>query len=423
MPISDKKGASTLILGAGITGLAAGIASGGTVLEQRSVAGGICSSYYCTPHSGFYRFEYGGGHWIFGGDQEVLRWIAQRSPCNQYRRHAAVFFPNKNLYVPYPLQNHLAHLGEAMAECVLEEIQGLSYESSPETMRDWLLQSFGPSLCELFFFPFHDAYTAGLYGKIGPQDAQKSPVNIDAVREGAVGISEPAGYNITFLYPDRGLDHLVAQMAKDCVVHLGCEVTAIHPERRLVSLSSGKNVSYARLISTLPLHTTIEMAGLKVDSPADPYTSVLVLNIGGTAGPYCPKHHWLYIPHSEAGFHRVGFYSNVESTFAPSTSTGRRYISIYIEKAFLGGEVLNDAEVEGYKVSVIAELQQWGFLEEVDIIDPTWVPVAYTWSWPGSIWREQAIAALERDGIEPVGRYARWSFQGIAASIRDGLAI
>ena len=30
-------------------------------------------------------------------------------------------------------------------------------------------------------------------------------------------------------------------------------------------------------------------------------------------------------------------------------------------------------------------------------------------------------ARLEAHGVEPVGRYARWHFQGIADSIRDGL--
>ena len=43
------------------------------------------------------------------------------------------------------------------------------------TMRDWLLASFGPTLCDAFFFPFHERYTAGLYERIAPQDADKSP--------------------------------------------------------------------------------------------------------------------------------------------------------------------------------------------------------------------------------------------------------
>jgi hypothetical protein len=33
------------------------------------------------------------------------------------------------------------------------------------------------------------------------------------------------------------------------------------------------------------------------------------------------------------------------------------------------------------------------------------------------------LQALEKQGIQMVGRYVRWKFQGIADSIRDGLCV
>ncbi|MEY2976456.1 MAG: hypothetical protein RLZZ435_593, partial [Cyanobacteriota bacterium] len=82
---------NNLILGGGMTGLAAGYASGLPVLEASPHPGGICSSYYIRPHSSdrlstppedgeAYRFEIGGGHWIFGGDPTVLHFIRQLTP-------------------------------------------------------------------------------------------------------------------------------------------------------------------------------------------------------------------------------------------------------------------------------------------------------------------------------------------------------
>jgi hypothetical protein len=41
-----------------------------------------------------------------------------------------------------------------------------------------------------------------------------------------------------------------------------------------------------------------------------------VLNIGGVRGAKCPLDHWLYLPASRAGFHRVGFCSNVDIRYA-----------------------------------------------------------------------------------------------------------
>ena len=68
------------------------------------------------------------------------------------------------------------------------------------------------------------------------------------------------------------------------------------------------------------------------------------------------------------------------------------------------------------------ELQEWGFLEAAEVVDPTWIDVAYTWSWPGSAWPRLAMRALEQHGVFASGRYGRWTFQGIAESIREGLA-
>src|SRR5271165_1782430 len=107
-----------LILGGGMTGLAAGYASGFPVYEAKEAPGGICSSYYMRPegqerlHSApadgeVYRFEIGGGHWIFGGDPAVLRLVRTLAPTKAYERRSGVFFPDEDLYVPYPLQNHL----------------------------------------------------------------------------------------------------------------------------------------------------------------------------------------------------------------------------------------------------------------------------------------------------------------------------
>src|SRR5436305_12388271 len=114
--------ANDVILGAGLTGLAAARISGFTVIEVNDSPGGICSSYYQRPGSTIrllpapddgeaYRFENGGGHWIFGGDPFVLDFLESLTPMSTYHRKAALFFPDQHLLVPYPLQYHLNALG------------------------------------------------------------------------------------------------------------------------------------------------------------------------------------------------------------------------------------------------------------------------------------------------------------------------
>lgn len=165
------------------------------------------------------------------------------------------------------------------------------------------------------------------------------------------------------------------------------------------------------------------MSGLEAGERPDPYTSVLVLNIGARRGARCPDDHWLYVPQSRSGFHRVVFYSNVDRSFLPA-SRPEETVSLYIERAFLGGEPCPAGDaLRRYCDSVVQELTDWGFIGDAEIVDPTWIDVAYTWSWPGSSWRVKAIEALQEAGIFQVGRYGRWVFQGIADSVRDGFVI
>jgi protoporphyrinogen oxidase len=421
------------ILGGGMTGLAAGMASGWPIYEAGETPGGICSSYYVTPqgqkliHSPedgeVYRFEIGGGHWIFGGDPAILRLIRSLAPVKQYQRSSAVFFPDGERYVPYPLQNHLSYLPEDVKLKALSEMLKAP-KGTARTMADWLEQSFGPTLSELFFTPFHRLYTAGLWQEIVPQDGYKSPVDPALALRGAFGKTPPVGYNTGYLYPDEGLGTLAQRLAHKAKIQYCKRAARINLEKKEVEFADGSGVHYDVLISTLPLDKTLQMAQTEVDEKPDPYSAVLVLNIGARRGGRCPSEHWLYFPETRPGFHRVGFYSNVDVSFLPRSSRSNKdRVSIYIERAYAAGKKPSTEQIAAYIEATTAELKKWGFIEEVEVADPTWVEVAYTWSWPASRWRNKALQHLEKRDVMMVGRYGRWIFQGIADSLRDGLYV
>jgi protoporphyrinogen oxidase len=352
----------------------------------------------------------------------VLDMVERLTPCRRYTRDAGVFFHESGRTVAYPLQHNLRHLDAATAATGLAEMEAA--RGGGRTMQEWAHAAFGETLSALFFDPFHERYTAGLYDRIAPQDPYKSPVDLRLARLGASAEPPPVGYNVTFLYPEAGLDALARALAAQIEVHFGARAVAIDVAGRTVRFADGAVVPYRSLVSTLPLHTTLALAGLETEAPADPYTSVLVLNLGAVRGPRCPKAHWLYNCRTRAAFHRVGFYSNVDPVFLPRAARARRdRVAIYVERAYVGGARPTPAEERAYVTEAIAELQAWGFIEAVEVADPTWIDVAYTWAWPGSTWREEALALLRRHRIEPVGRYGRWIFQGIAESIRDGLSV
>lgn len=422
------------ILGAGMTGLAAGVVSGLPIYEAETVPGGICSSYYMRPgdnrclynypkDGNVYRFDVGGGHWIHSLDPLMVKFLSSFVSIKSYLRKSAVYFPDSKLVIPYPIQNNLRYLGPNIAMQALNDVVNVSLASSPIiTMGDWLQARFGHTLCKLFFDPFHELYTAGLYNQIALQDPYKSPVDLPLVIQGAFEDVPNVGYNVKFIYPVEGLNVLAQRMAEKCQVHYGKRVVHIDVASKKIIFDDGSSLHYKSLISTLPLNRMIEMTELKIEDKPDPASSVLVLNIGAQKGPCCPNEHWLYIPSSKSGFHRVGFYSNVDSSFLPiSSRVSKNRVSLYAEKAYPEAKWPSCSEIKALGRSVVKELQEWEWIREAEVVDPTLIDVAYSWFWPCSQWRQKAVQKLESYDIHQMGRFACWNNQGIIDSMRDGL--
>jgi protoporphyrinogen oxidase len=420
-----------------VSGLAAGLVTGAPIFEQAEFAGGICRSYYLRPSQvvpttrrpaadDAYRFEVGGGHWIFGGDPEVLSFIESLGPLRRYERRAVVRVGD--VTVPYPLQDNV-HLLDAdvaaRSESELSATAGHLPLPDGATLSEWLESEFGHTLCRLFFHPFNDRYTAGLASTVAAEDGFKSPHPLGRRRRrGDEGSSPGRGYNATFSYPVDGLDRLADALAARCDVRFGKRVISIDTLSRRLFFADGSDDQYDEIVCTLPLSEAVRLADIDLGPDPDPYTSVLVLNIGAERGPACPGAHWQYEAESEAGFHRIGFYSNVDESFLPAAVRGRdSHAALYVERAYAPGEGPTPEEVGRFAEAVVGELRGRGYIGAVEVLDASWVEVAYTWRRPASTWREDAIAALGAHGIHMVGRYGGWHFQGIADSIRDGLAI
>lgn len=421
-----------VILGAGITGLAAGLKSGKEIYEATTHAGGLCASYYIDPTGkkypyrktdDSYRFEIGGGHWIFGANNKILNFINSFSQVKLYKRNSAVYFPSHDLYVPYPIQYHLSHFPEIIAKKSIDEIFHTK-ERQTKTLADWLEVNFGKTLCEFFFFPYHKLYTAGLYTQITPEDKFKTPADRTLIIKGLNEKIPPAGYNVTFVYPENGLDDLIRNISKRLKINCKKKIVKIDIKSKKIIFEDGRRIRYEKIISTLPLNKVVEMSNLEFDESPPPYTSAAVFNIGAKKGKKCPCYHWVYVPNSKSEFHRVGFYSNVERSFLPLNSMkDNSRVSIYVEKIYKGGKQPDKNTLKKISYQIIKELQEWKFIDEVEVIDATWIEVAYTWNYPDSKWRQKALQILHKHNIYVVGRYGKWQFQGIADSIKDGLTI
>lgn len=107
-------------------------------------------------------------------------------------------------------------------------------------------------------------------------------------------------------------------------------------------------------------------------------------------------------------------------SFLPkSARAAQNRVAMYVRRAYPQGQRPTEGETADYIMNVIRELQEWEFIGDMRVAHPTWVEVAYTWTWPDSTWKQRAIAALEQRDIYQAGRYGRWTFQGIAESLRE----
>src|SRR5260370_38649047 len=133
------------------------------------------------------------------------------APLQSYARRASIYFPDRFAFLPYPIQNNLKHFEPEIVEKALREmLEASKSNQKPRTMAEWLEVSFGKTLSELFFGPFHDLYTAGLWKSIAPQDAYKSPGNLSFAIEGAFNHPPPLGYNLSFVLPTPGVNDLTS---------------------------------------------------------------------------------------------------------------------------------------------------------------------------------------------------------------------
>jgi len=369
-----------IILGAGVTGLSAGYNKNYPIFEASNQAGGICTSYI---KDGF-DFSVGGGHWIFENDKttKAIEFIRSLVELKSYERKAGIYY---NKIFPYPIQTYSQKINE----------------SKSGFFKHWLLERFGNEMGNMFFLPFNEKYTAGLYDDIIQFDAFKTPP------AGSVGFVS------RFHDPVGGLSKLIDSMASRCEINYSQKAVNINTVTKTVSFESGEWAKYDRLISTIPLDQTLKICGLKDFNL--PYSSVFVLNIGAYPGVNLPEEHWLYIPFCDSGFYRVGFYTNVDKAKAPDGMVG-----LSVEMAYHPQEeTFNlDKKID----QIIEELQRWGWISDVLTIDPTFVKCAYTWNKTLEE-REFYIDWLKQRDIISIGRYATWRFQGMAESIQQGLEI
>lgn len=422
-----------LVLGGGVTGLAAGTAlaaAGDTflILEKEEEPGGWCRSVV----AGKYVFDMS-GHFLHVSDPDMREWIlgVPGVPWRTLERDARVLLDG--VLTPYPFQVHLKGrplsfvsrcLADFAAQRIREAIRG---GRAPKHLSEWLLHRFGKAMCDAFFFPYNRKMWRTPLSKLGYEWTGWSvPVpRFEDVLAGASGeVRHGLGYNASFHYPMRGgIGSLARALARplSARVRTGVEVVRIDLRRKMAYTAGGEAIPYRSAISTIPLPVLAARStglGRAAKEAAGRLSWVKVLGINlGVRMPGRTPGHWWYVPERAYPFFRVGFLSNVAASSAPAGCA-----SIFVEKSFpAGARVDTGREIE----AAMRGLKRMGVVRRVSRVEevrPILLDPAYV-HFDGA--RGNAVRLLLREfrrfDVFPAGRYGAWDYYGMESSMSDGL--
>lgn len=407
----------TLIIGAGVSGLAAAAFVGPgaevLVLEGDSEIGGYCKT---VTRDGFV-WDYS-GHFFHFQKPWVEAWLKERMGGQEIltvKKRSFISTPSG--WIDFPFQKNIHQLAlEDFIACLHDFYFAEKSPSKETSFKAMLLSRFGSAICERFLFPYNEKLYSVDLNRLDPDAMGRFFPQADfagLLRH----LRSPSddSYNATFTYPRGGAIEYVKAIASRLppgAIALNESAERIDLARREVTTSRGRTLRFSRLISSAPFPRLLAAAGLPVGD-AWSWNQVAVFNLGfdrkGREGV-----HWLYVPNRERCFYRVGFYDNIFNT---------PRMSLYVEIGLPGNATPDMAALEA---SVLRDLKLEGIVRDERLVakhsvvmNPAYVHIT-TRSNAEVIRLKEELA---RAGVYSIGRYGSWTYCSIEDNILEAQAL
>jgi len=415
--------ARTLIVGAGVTGLATAAALSEEkdddfiVLEADSEVGGWCKT---VKKDGFV-WDYS-GHFFHFKHPEIEQWLRARMPGRVRVIEKKSFIAYGGRKIDFPFQKNIHQLPrqdfiDCLHDLYFARSSDVQREAAPEgNFEEMLYARLGRSICEKFLVPYNEKLYACSLATLDKDAMGRFFPHAD-LTDIVRNMKRPdnASYNATFTYPEGGAIEYVRALER--AVAPG-KVSLVEP---LVSIdlssktarTSKREIRFDRLVSSAPFNRLAAMASLDHDPSTWAWNKVLVFNLGfdakGDRGV-----HWVYYPSRETSFYRVGWYDNIFDTDR---------MSLYVEIGFPSDARI---DVAAMRDRVLADLRREGVVtgqrlvaEHSVVLDPAYVHVTKR-----SIAEHRRLAAaLGERGVYSLGRYGGWTYCAIEDNIVEARAL
>ncbi|MHC4916830.1 MAG: protoporphyrinogen/coproporphyrinogen oxidase, partial [Planctomycetota bacterium] len=411
-----------LIVGAGPTGLAAAqrLEQKGCrdwlIVERAGGPGGLSASF--RDAAGF-TWDLG-GHVIHSHYPEFAALVSATMGGDLLEHERRAFIRAAGSWVPYPFQNNLHHLPEAVREECLEGMFAAreaeaAAAAPPATFGEWVDRSFGRGVAEHFMRPYNrkiwcrelGEMSAGwVADRVSLPDLDRLADDVRAGRDDA-----SFGANSTFTFPKSGGTGELWRRAAESLpagrIRYSTAAEAPDVEARECRLAGGGAVAYESLVWTAPL-TELSAGGPAAGLER---TCVEVLGLGLAGSPPEPVADmcWVYFPDPGVPFYRATVFSNYSPENVPRP--GETW-SLMLEVARRPGwpcrvedlwpRTLKAVAAAGLAPAEVGVLSRWHRS----------LPHAYPVPTPR---RDEALAgivpALEERGVYPRGRFGAWRYE------------
>jgi len=388
------------------------------ILERADHPGGLASS---VVDPGGFTWDLG-GHVVFShyGEFDALLAETMGDEILSHERSSYVRFDD--CWVPYPFQNNLRHLPEAVAaEC----LEGLSRASGGDPGMDfgsWMKAVFGDGITRHFMAPYNfkvwatpaDRMASGwIAERVAVIDYARARRNLRDGRD-----DRAWGPNNRFVFPrSGGTGEIYRRLAADLAdrIHYGRQVLQVQPEQRRVRTAGGERYDYDALVSTMPLDLLVGSQegcpdALRAAAAGLRHNSVYMVGVGYEA-PLLDDRSWLYFPQDRAPFYRATNFAKYSPANVPDEDTSR-YCSYMTETAYSPDKLQTRA---GLEERVEAGLRASGVIEGRPPVASTHVAeIEYAYPVP-TIERDASLATIQpwlmSHEIFSRGRFGAWRYE------------
>src|SRR5436305_1558351 len=334
-----------VIIGAGPCGLACGRElellghHDWLILEAEAHPGGLASSV--VDPAGF-TWDLG-GHVVFShfGEFDALLAEVLGDEVSEHDRSSFIRFGDR--WVPYPFQNNLRYLPEAVCQECLDGLARAPGGRADMDFATWTSATFGEGIAQHFMRPYNlkvwatplQEMSAGwIAERVSVVDYARALQN---VRDGRDDVGW--GPNNRFVFPRSGgtgeiYRRLAARLSPR--IAYGRGALTVDPGARRVLTADGDSEPYDVLVSTMPLDRLLAAvqgcpAELQAAASHLRHNSVYMVGLGYET-PLSDTKSWMYFPQAEAPFYRVTNFAKYAAANVPGGDTGT-YSALMTESA------------------------------------------------------------------------------------------